>query len=140
MIVLDTNVLSEPLKVRPDPGVLDWLTAHGDVALTSVSVGELLVGARGLPSGRRRDGLLAAIDHIVRRFADRIFAYDETAARDYARMQESRRLSGVPLSVEDGMIAAICSTRGAKLATRNTKDFQELGVELIDPWNAGTGH
>ena len=60
--------------------------------------------------------------------------YDELAAQVYAALQESRRTSGHQLSVEDGMIAAICQRRGARLATRNTKDFKGLGIDLIDPW------
>lgn len=137
MIVLDTNVLSEPLKGLPDSGVLGWLeSAPRDVAVTSVSVGELLTGVRRLPSGRRRDGLLSAIEHTLTAFAGRVLSYDEAGARAYAQMQETRRLAGVPLSVEDGMIAAICSTRAATLATRNVKDFEGLGLELINPWNA----
>jgi toxin FitB len=137
VIILDTNVLSEPLKSQPDSRVLGWLaSAQGDVAVTSISVGELLTGVRRLPSGRRREGLLAAIEHTLTTFAGRVLPYDDAGARVYAHIQESRRLSGVPLSVEDGMIAAICSTRGAELATRNVQDFEGLGLELINPWHA----
>jgi toxin FitB len=137
VIVLDTNVLSEPLKSQPDWRVLEWLaSAPGDVAVTSISVGEVLTGVRRLPTGRRREGLLAAIERTLTIFAGRILPYDDAGARVYAHMQESRRLSGVPLSVEDGMIAAICSTRGAELATRNVRDFEGLGLELVNPWHA----
>lgn len=137
MIVLDTNVLSEPLKVQADPRVLEWLaSASGDMAVTAISVGELLTGVRRLPSGRRRRGLLSAIERTLTAFAGNILPYDDAGARVYAQMQETRRLSGVPLSVEDGMIAAICSTRDAQLATRNVKDFEGLGLDLLDPWAA----
>lgn len=135
MIVLDTNVLSEPLRERPDEGVLAWLSAvDADVTATTVSVGELLVGARRLPPGRRRDGLLAAIDGIVTAFEDQVLPYDLGAARRYATMQEDRRSAGRPLSTEDGMIAAICAEHGAALATRNVRDFDGLGVALVNPW------
>jgi predicted nucleic acid-binding protein len=137
MIVLDTNVLSEPLRVRPDEHVLAWLGALDDeTAVTSVSVGELLVGVRALPEGRRRAGLLDAIETTLRNFAGSVLAYDEPAARHYARLQEMRRAAGRPLSVEDGMIAATCLAHGAMLATRDSVGFVGLGVELIDPWAA----
>jgi toxin FitB len=139
MIVLDTNVLSEPLKQRPDGQVLAWLTSLDEEAgLTSISVGELLTGVRALPAGRRREGLLEAIEATLRTFAGSVLAYDEAAARNYARLQESRRAAGRPLAVEDGMIAAICIARGSKLATRNTADFAGLGLDLIDPWSSAS--
>lgn len=137
MIILDTNVLSEPLRARPEPAVLEWLAnVTDDVALTSVSVGEILTGVRLLPEGQRRHGLMAAIERALIIYADQVLAYDEPAARIYATLQESRRTTGYPLSVEDGMIAAICQSRGARLATRNVKDFQGIGIELINPWKS----
>jgi predicted nucleic acid-binding protein len=135
MIVLDTNVLSEPLRARPDPTVLAWLDRITDVvALTSISAGEILTGVRALPAGRRRDALMAAVERTLAIYADQVLPYDERAARTYAAMQESRGSTGRPLSVEDGMIAAICGARGLALATRNTKDFEDLGITLINPW------
>ena len=135
MIVLDTNVLSEPLKLRPDEHVLAWLGSLDEVAgVTSVSVGELLTGVRALPTGRRREGLLEAIESTLSTFAGAVLAYDEPAARHYARLQELRRAAGRPLAVEGGMIAAVCTARGATLATRNTTDFAGLDLDLIDPW------
>jgi len=141
MIILDTNVLSEPLRTRPEPAVLAWLAnVADDIALTSISVGEILTGARLLPKGRRRDGLMAAIERTLIIYADQVLAYDEPAARIYATLQESRRAAGQPLGVEDGMIAAICHSRGARLATRNTKDFRGTDIEVINPWKYQTSH
>ena len=94
MIVLDTNVLSEPLKARPDERVLAWLGSVEDIVrVTAVTVGELLVGVRRLEAGRRRDALLAVIEDTIGRFSGSILVYDEPAARRYASMQESRRLN-----------------------------------------------
>jgi toxin FitB len=143
MIVLDTNVLSEPLKLKPEQHVLAWLASLDEEAgVTSISVGELLTGVRALPAERRRDGLLEAIESTLGTFADAVLAYDEAAARHYARLQESRRAVGRPLAVEDGMIAAICIARGTTLATRNATDFAGLGLDLIDPWSSSSqpGH
>ncbi len=105
------------------------------MGLTSISVGEILTGVRFLPEGRRRDGLTAAIEQILATYTDRVLPYDEPAARIYAKNRESRRASGQPLNVEDGMIASICLHRGAALATRNLKDFEGLGLHLVNPWD-----
>ena len=77
---------------------------------------------------------MAAIERTLASYSDQVLPCDETAARFYALMQESRRASGHPLSVEDGMIAAICRSEGVTLATKNIKDFQDLGIDLINPW------
>ena len=139
MIVLDTNVLSEPMRVSPDPGVLEWLRRLDEPsAITAISVGELLDGAGRLASGRRRDGIIAAIERVVESHRGIVLPYDDRAAREYARMQAKRRAAGRPLSVEDGMIAAICVVAGARLATRNTGDFEGIGLELVDPWESAT--
>jgi predicted nucleic acid-binding protein len=136
MIVLDTNVLSEPLRRQPDSNVLAWLTSlDEETVVTAVSIGELLTGVRALPEGRRRAGLLDAIDMTLQSFAGSVLAYDEVAARHYARLQQARRAAGRPLAVEDGMIAATCIAHGATLATRNTDDFTGLHLALIDPWD-----
>jgi predicted nucleic acid-binding protein len=136
VIVLDTNVLSEALRANPEQAVLDWIAGQGDMATTAVTVAELLTGARRLSMGRRRDDLLVAIERALSAFPDSVLPYDQAAARRYAELQESRRSAGAPLSVEDGMIAAICLSRSLSLATRNIKDFEGLGLRLLDPWVA----
>jgi len=138
MIVLDTNVLSEPLKRAPAPEVLAWIgRIDTATAVTAVTVGELLTGVRALPEGRRRTELLDAVLSMLADLDGAVLPYDEPAAQRYARLQELRRAMGRPLAVEDGMIAAICLTHGAALATRDTAGFAGLGIELIDPWDAG---
>ena len=135
MIVLDTNVLSEPLRPRPDAGVVAWLSdLEDEAAITAISVGELLTGVRALPEGRRRSGLLDAVGTTLATFAASVLAYDAGAARRCAEIRDLRRRAGRPLSVEDGMIAAICLEHGAALATRDTADFAGLGLEVVDPW------
>lgn len=137
MIVLDTKALSEPVRATPDPRVVTWLQhAADDTAMTAITVGEILIGVRALPAGHRRKGLMAAVEEIFTTYADRILPYDEASARVYAALQETRRAAGQPLSVEDGMIAAICRTRQLSLATRTTNDFRHLGIDLINPWDA----
>ena len=134
-IVLDTNIISETLKKQPDKQVIAWLLQNQEhLYLTAITVGELLQGAYRLPLGRRRENLLLAIERIVSGYADRILAYDGSAARAYATMQDKANRSGCVLTVEDGMIAAICVHTNAVLATRNTKDFRHLDVMLVDPF------
>lgn len=114
-----------------------WIRSQDVLGTTSVSVGELLSGARRLPRGRRRERLIGAIEQTLEGFGRSVLHYDDAAARTYARFQERRRAAGIPLAVEDGMIAAICSVRALTLATRNTEDFRELDIALVDPWRAG---
>lgn len=132
MIVLDTNVLSEPLRAHPSPAVLRWLSTNPTATITAISVGEILSGVERMPEGLRKstlaEAVLAAIGGVE------VLAYDDSAARVFAKIQQTRRKLGRPLAVEDGMIAAICLSHGAALATRNTKDFDGLGLEVINPW------
>ena len=136
MIVLDTNVVSEAVRVQPSPAVMHWLARRDEpFALTAVTIGELLTGARLLPQGKRRAGLLAAIEQTLLRWAVTL-PYDEEAARIYAAMREQAKARGRGLSVEDGMIAAICAACGARLATRNVADFDFLPIQTVNPWEA----
>ena len=132
MIVLDTNVLSEPLRIDPDPVVLAWLATQPDAIVAAISVGELLTGVARLPQGTRRRALTDGIERLLD--ASTVLPYDDKAARQCARLQQSRRELGRPLAVEDGMIAATCLAHGATLATRNTHDFEYLGLTVINPW------
>ena len=138
MIVVDTNLLSEPFKMNPDPGVIEWLREHrDDLAITSVSVAELLHGVLRLPDGRRRDALRAGIEALVVNAQERLLGFDEAAARQYAELRAARETAGHVVSVEDTMIAAICRARGCALATRNAKDFADAGIRVINPWRSG---
>jgi predicted nucleic acid-binding protein len=137
LVVLDTNVLSEPMRSQPDAHVLQWLEEHADVsAICVISAGELLYGVRRLPFGRRREALTRAVEDLLVGAGERLLPFDEAAARAYATLRAEREASGRPISVEDGMIAGICLSRGARLATRNTEDFVGIGVEVVNPWAA----
>ncbi|MDX2972061.1 type II toxin-antitoxin system VapC family toxin [Kribbella solani] len=137
MIVADTNVLSEPLRKEPSEAVLGWLADHGDqLALTSVTIHELLFGILRLPDGKRRTTLSAAVDRLITSAQDRVLGYDEEAARVHAELRAERMAAGRPTSVEDGMIAAIALSHGARLATRNVAHFTGFGLEVVNPWDA----
>ena len=138
MIVLDTNVISEIFRPSPNPGVVRWLTSlTGDVAITSITLAELLAGVRRLPDGRRKDDLVRRINAAVEpyRGSRAVLPFDDLAAERYADVLLARQSAGAPISTADAQIAAICLAHGATCATRNFKDFANTGVELIDPWS-----
>lgn len=136
MIVLDTNVLSEAMRPVPDPGVLGWLNSQSPetLYLSSVTLAKLLFGIGALPDGVRKGRLAQALDGLVALFAGRVLAFDQDAARRYADMAVAARQAGRPLPTADGYIAATAAAHSFAVATRNTRDFQGTGVELIDPW------
>lgn len=141
MIVLDTNVLSELMRPRPEPAVATWLGAQPTTSLfvTAVTQAEILYGLVLLPKGRRRDDLLGAARSLFNEeFAGRILPFDSDAAAAYSIIAADRRSAGRPISQFDAQIAAIVLSRGGTLATRNTADFVDCGIELIDPWPSGT--
>ena len=137
MIVLDTNVLSEALRPVPEPSVLDWLSKQPRASLfiTTVTRGEILYGIRILADGKRRRGLWdAAMKIFDTDFADQVLSFDSEAADMYADIGASRRAAGKPISQFDAMIVAMARSRGASLASRNAKDFEDCGVDVINPW------
>jgi toxin FitB len=141
MIILDTNVISELIRATSDPGVLAWVNSRPStqVATTAITAAELYYGVARLPAGQRRQQLAVAVSGLLNdALRGRIVPFDERAARRYADVITERENVGRPIEVPDAQIAAICRELGAVLATRNTKDFEETGVELVDPWQAGT--
>lgn len=139
MIVLDTNVISEALRPQPDPGVVAWLESlTGEIAITTVTLAELLAGVRRLPPGRRKTALVASVDAALQPYRDTraILAFDDNVADHYADIVVARERSGSPISMADAQIAAICRTHRTSCATGNTKDFADTGIDLMDPWTA----
>ncbi len=137
MIVLDTNVISELARQQPDPGVLSWLDALevSDVGTTAVTAAELRYGVARLPDGHRKRELAVVIRGILTEdFHGRVLPFDEHASLRYADIVTARERAGRPIGVADAQIAAICHDLGAALATRNTADFEDTGIDLIDPW------
>ena len=137
MIVLDTNVVSAVIAGHVGDSVVGWLDSlTDDVYLTSITAAELRVGVALLPEGRRRDGLHDAVEAmLLEEFRDAVIAFDEAASRDYAVIVAHRRRIGRPVGVADAQIAAICRWHGATLASRNVRDFESTGVEVINPWS-----
>ena len=139
--MLDTNVISEVMKPSPSEAVLDWLNRQQSdrLHLSSVTIGEIEYGLRIVPDGRRRRDLQNRFKRLVAAaFALRVLSYDEPAALCYGEIMAARKALGRPMSMPDGQIAAIAKANGGAVATRNTRDFQECGIELIDPFVAGS--
>ena len=136
MIVVDTNVVSELMRPSPSPQVRDWIIAQapGELSTTAVTVAEIRYGLERLPDGRRKDSLLAAATEVFAAFSEFIQPFDADAAVWYGTIVAQRDRLGLPIDGFDGQIAAICRTHGAALATRNVKDFEETGIDVIDPW------
>jgi len=138
LIVLDTNVVSEPISARPSAAVIDWLDrqAAETLFLTSVSLAELLVGVEILPLGKRRNNLgLALAELLTTLFAKRILVFDERAARTYAALFSIARTNGRPISFA-AQIASIAQVHGYAVATRDARPFLAMGASVVDPWTA----
>lgn len=137
MIVLDTNVISEILRPQPEGKVVAWLESLSEeVAITAVTLAELLAGIRRLPDGRRKEVLSVNVHAALEPYRDgrSVLPFDDVAAQSYATVLANREALGLPIHTADAQIAAICLVRGAICATRNQKDFAHTGVELTDPW------
>lgn len=139
MIILDTNVVSEPMRRNANPAVQTWLDrqAAETLYLTSTSLSELLVGIEILPNSKRKKGLAAAFSELlVMLFGGRILAFDQRAAMAYAPLIARGRSRGQIISVADGQIAAIASVHGFSVATRDTAPFVGAGIQVISPWES----
>ncbi|MCG2799038.1 MAG: type II toxin-antitoxin system VapC family toxin [Cellulomonas sp.] len=135
MIVVDTNVWSEPLRPAPDPQVLAWMRAHaGELHMPALVVHELLFGLGLLPAGARRERIAAQIEATIRGLDSRVLVYGAEVAATHAQLRAKARAAGHEPSAQDGQIAAHAAHLGAPLATRNTADFTDLGIALINPW------
>jgi toxin FitB len=136
MLVFDTNVVSELMKATPDEAVLDWALAHRSYGMytTAITVAEIRLGIERMPDSRRQTLLSEAAGDAFTRFADTILPFDAVAAALYPRVVIGRTQAGLPIDQADAKIAAICRVVDATLATRNTQDFVETGVRLVNPW------
>jgi predicted nucleic acid-binding protein len=139
VIVLDTNVISEISRERPDATVSNWLLRQDANSLyaTSVTLAEVLYGLELIPLGKRRDRLVELSRTIFDvGLRSKILPFDELAARNYSRILSSKRFKGAPMSAFDAQIAAIAFSLGAAVATRNVTDFEGCGVVVVNPWLA----
>jgi predicted nucleic acid-binding protein len=137
VIILDTNVVSEPLRPAPDPAVVAWLDAQAadSLYLTAVTVAKLRLGAALLPAGKRQEAVRDAIDKsVIPGFAGRVLAFDLACSQPYADMVARARAAGQPFSTADALIAAIAAANGMTVATRDTRPFAATGLKVFNPW------
>ena len=138
MILLDTNVVSEPLKLTADAGVLAWIDAQiiESLYLSTISLAELRFGIAVLPPGKRRDTLHASLEQrILPLFIGRILRFDAASAEAYAMLRARARVNGKAIAPADGYIAATATVHGLIVATRDTSPFEAAGLRVINPWN-----
>lgn len=137
-VLLDTNVLSELMRARPDVAVLAWFEQQSGLGFytSAVTRAEIFLGIALLPAGKRREALAAAAEQMFEEdFASHCLPFDAAAAGEYALLVAARTRIGHAISTEDALIAAIAIQHQMPLVTRNTKDFVHIGqLKLINPW------
>jgi predicted nucleic acid-binding protein len=137
MIVLDTNVISEPLKPRADPRVIRWLDAQEPetLYLTATTLSEVLIGIALLPVGKRKRGMERTMQTLLTKlFAGRFLSFDREAAIALGLLGSRAAAKGYSISVADCQIAAIAAVHGFTVATRDTAPFLAANVPVINPW------
>lgn len=135
--LLDTNVLSEVRRPQPNAKVMAWLDQVDEdrVHLSVISIAEIARGIGLLESGKRKSELALWLEHdLPVRFDGRMLSVDMPAALTWGQLMANSKRAGFALSVMDGWIAAIALSKGLTLVTRNIKDFENLGIALLNPW------
>lgn len=137
MIVVDTNVISEFMRAKPDPVVIQWFNKQNsrDLYVTVITLAEIGYGLRLMPTGHKTKILHSRFNGFVARaFEERILEFDMKATDAYIELMASRKKMGLPMSIPDGQIAAIANAHRFSVSTRNVKDFKHCGIELINPF------
>ncbi|MDO9092502.1 MAG: type II toxin-antitoxin system VapC family toxin [Rubrivivax sp.] len=137
MILLDTNVVTEPLRQAPEGRVVAWIDAQPleTLFLSAITVAELRAGVALLPAGRRRAGLQESLERrVLPLFAGRVLSFDLGCTQAYAELMSKARTSGLTIASADGYIASIAQANGLTVATRDTGPFEAAGAKVIDPW------
>jgi predicted nucleic acid-binding protein len=138
MIVIDTNVLSALMREVPERPVVEWLDrqAAESIWITSITLFEARLGLALLPKGRRRKALESAFDKLlVEDLEGRVLDFDQPAAEAAAQLAAGRQRAGHTIDMRDTQIAGIVVARRAELATRNVRQFSDLNVDVINPWD-----
>lgn len=136
MIIIDTNIISEMMRDGPDGRVAAWIESVGRLHTTAVTLAEIDYGIARLPDGLRKNRLVAMAEAVFADFDDVILPFDARAARRFGGIVAGRESAGRPIATADAQIAAICASRQATLATRNTADFEATDISWLNPWNS----
>ena len=137
MILLDTNVISEPQRHQPNARVLDWIDAQAleTLYLSAITVAELRAGIALIPTGKRRDILHENLEkRLLPMFANRVLSFDMACTKAYAELLAKSRAVGLAVNAPDAFIAAIALANGFTVATRDTSPFEAAGLSVINPW------
>jgi predicted nucleic acid-binding protein len=138
MIILDTNVVSELMRPKPNRQVVRWVSSQPARSLftTAVTEAEIQLGIALLPQGKRRKALESTVTQMFAEdFDGRVLPFDSAATVAFADIVASRRRSGRPISHADAQIAAVARCHGAAVATRNVSDFEDCDLSLLNPWD-----
>ena len=134
--LIDANVVSELTKNVPDKQVLAFLSEHDELWLSTVVLHELHHGVGLLPSGRRRDGIVAVLSAFVTEYGDRILPIGYAEAVQAAESRAQKHNSGGRLDIGDALIAGTAKANALAIATKNVRDFEQLGLEVVNPWDS----
>jgi predicted nucleic acid-binding protein len=136
MILLDTNVISEPMRTA-EGTVVAWIDAQPleTLYLAAITVAELRFGVASMPKGKRQDTLRDRLEmQVLPLFTGRVLPFDLAASQAYAELMARARAAGLAIGTTDGYIAAIASANKFAVATRDTSPFKAVGVPVINPW------
>jgi predicted nucleic acid-binding protein len=139
MILLDANVVSEPLRHAPEVQVIEWIDAQPleTLFLSAITVAELRAGVALLPAGKRREGLQENLEkRVLPLFIGRVLPFDLACTRAYAELMAKARAAGLAVATTDSYIAAIAIANGFVVATRDASPFEAAGAAVINPWQA----
>lgn len=140
MMLLDTNILSEMMRPKPDENVILWLNQQHsqNLFISSIGIAEISYGLYVLPKGKRKQQLQIRFEQFISQaFQFRLLDFNEQAANRYGSVMGEAKLTGHPMSIADGQIASIALVNAFTLITRNIKDFKHSGIKLINPFEAG---
>lgn len=137
MILLDTNVISEPQRREPNTRVLEWIDAQAleTLYLSVITVAELRAGIALMPTGKRQSILHENLEkRLLPMFANRVLSFDLACTKAYAELLAKARAAGLAIETADAFIAAIALANGFAVATRDTTPFEAAGLNVINPW------
>ncbi len=139
MIILDTNVISEPLRPTAERRVVEWIDAQviETLYLSAITVAELRFGIASLPAGKRRNTLQEGVEtQVLSLFTGRVLPFDMSASQSYGELMAKARAKGLAIGTADGYIAATAFAHGMMVATRDVSPFEAVGLKVINPWEA----
>lgn len=137
MILLDTNVVSEPLRPAPEPRVIEWIDTQSleTLYVSAMTVAELRAGVAQLPAGKRRNSVHDYLEmRVLPAFVGRVLPFDLACTSAYAELLATVRKSGNSIETADACIAAVAFANGFTIATRDTRPFLAAGLKVINPW------